>query len=402
MSIRTNYKFTLCASYLGFINLAIVNNFTPLLFVTFNSSLNISILRISSLITVNFMTQLLVDLVSTKAVDKVGYRFSAVTAHIFSFIGLVLLGILPFTLFDGYIALLISTVFCAIGGGLCEVIISPIVEACPTDNKASNMSLLHSFYCWGQLAVIIFSSIFFSAIGLNNWRYMSFFWALIPLFNSFLYCLVPINILPVNEHSSSVRSLFRNKIFYVFLLLMLCSGACELTMSQWISTFSEVGLGINKEIGDLLGPSIFALLMGVSRVFYFAKNKTLDLKKFILICSILCLACYLTTAVSSNRIISLLACAFSGFTVGIMWPGVFSVATPIFKGGSTAMFALLALAGDLGCSVGPTVFGIITDSFNSMRMGFAVTSIFPLLMISGILILNKTKVYINEENKKCT
>ncbi len=397
MSVRTNYKHTLFACYLGFINLAIVNNFTPLLFVTFNNTFNLSFLKISSLITANFMIQLLVDFISVKAVDKVGYRFSAVTAQIFSFVGLSLLGVLPFTLQNTYFALLISTVFCATGGGLCEVIISPIVEACPTENKASSMSLLHSFYCWGQMGVIIISTVYFSTIGLHNWRYLSFFWALIPLINSILYNLVPINTLPHNEHTGSVRSLFKNKLFYVFLLLMLCSGASELTMSQWISTFAELGLGIDKKIGDLLGSSVFALLMGVSRVLYFKKSKKFDLKQFILISSVLCFICYVITATSPNNIISLLACAFSGFTVGIMWPGVLSVATSMLKGGSTAMFALLALTGDLGCSVGPTISGIITDRFNNMRLGFAVTGIFPLFVIAGIMILNKTKVSVNEE-----
>lgn len=393
-----NFRHTLAASYIGYITQAIVNNFTPLLFVTFNSAFNISMLKICSLITVNFMIQLCVDLLSTFITDKIGYRIAASFAHFSAFTGFILLGTLPYIMSDSYAAILISTVFLAVGGGTCEVVISPIVEACPTDKKSASMSLLHSFYCWGQVLVVVLSTLYFVISGISNWRYLSYIWGIIPLFNGFYFLFVPINKLVSEEKKLPIKKLLGNKVFYVFLLLMLCSGASELAMSQWASAFAEMGLNISKTVGDLIGPTMFAIFMGISRVLYAVKCEKIELSNYIMISGILCVICYLTAAVSNVSIISLAACALTGFTVGIMWPGVYSLAAAKIPAGGTSMFALLALAGDLGCSVGPNVVGIASDKCGgNFHIGFAAATLFPLILVLGIIILRKNKVTVNEK-----
>lgn len=393
-----NFKHTLAASYIGYITQAIVNNFTPLLFVTFNNTFNISMLKICSLITVNFMIQLCVDLLSTFITDKIGYRIAASFAHFSAFTGFILLGTLPYIMTDSYAAILISTIFLAVGGGTCEVIISPIVEACPTDKKSASMSLLHSFYCWGQVLVVILSTLYFLIFDITNWRYISYIWGIIPLFNGFYFLFVPINKLVSEDNKLPLKKLFKNKLFYVFLVLMLCAGASELAISQWASAFAEVGLSISKTAGDLIGPTMFAVFMGISRVLYALKCEKIELSNYIMISGILCVICYLTAAVSNISIISLIACALTGFTVGIMWPGVYSLASAKIPAGGTSMFALLALAGDLGCTTGPNVVGIASDKFGgNFRIGFASATLFPLILVLGIIILRKNKVTVNEK-----
>lgn len=394
----SNFRHTLAASYIGYITQAIVNNFTPLLFVTFNNTFNISMLKICSLITVNFMIQLGVDLLSTFITDKIGYRIAASFAHFSAFFGFVLLGTLPYYMENSYAAILIATVFLAVGGGTCEVVISPIVEACPTDKKSASMSLLHSFYCWGQVLVVLISTLFFVIADVSNWRYLSFIWSLIPLFNAIYFIFVPINTLVSNEEKIPVKKLFKNKLFFVFLLLMLCSGASELAMSQWASAFAEVGLNITKTTGDLVGPTMFAVFMGISRVLYAVKSEKIELSKFIMLSGIFCVLCYITVAISDNPFIALTACALTGFTVGIMWPGVYSLAAAKIPKGGTSMFALLALAGDLGCSTGPNIVGILSDKFGgNFKTGFAFAAVFPLILFAGIIILRKNKVTVNEK-----
>lgn len=390
MKTRLGYRHTLRASYIGYITQAAVNNFSPLLFVMFNSVFGLSMLKISSLITVNFGIQLLIDLLSAFFIDRLGYKRSAVIAHFSAFTGMTLLGILPVIMADKYAALLIPTVFNAVGGGLCEVIVSPIVEACPTDNKSGNMSLLHSFYCWGQLGVVLFSTLFFKVFGEEKWYILSILIGLIPLFNAFYFMAVPVNTLTPGGAGLKIRNLLGIKAVYVFLLMMVCAGASEIAMSQWASAFAESGLHVNKAIGDLIGPAMFAAFMGVSRVLYAVMSEKLNLGRFILISSLLCLACYITVAFSSSPALSLAACAVTGFSVGIMWPGVYSLAAGIIKNGGIVMFSLLALAGDFGCISGPSLVGIISSSHgNDFRLGFLFSAIFPLALITGVILLRK-------------
>lgn len=391
---KLGYKSTTVSCYIGYISQAIVNNFSPLLFVMFSTQFDISLTQISLMIAVNFGVQLLTDFVAARLVDKVGYRPFVVLAHFLCAAGLSLMSILPY-LMPPYIGLLISVVFSAVGGGLIEVIVSPIIEACPSDNKASAMSLLHSFYCWGQMAVVLFSTLVFRFAGMGAWRVMACVWALIPFVNAFLYMFVPINALPSEDGHSGLFSLFKKKTFVIAFLMMLCAGASELSMSQWASAFAEKGLNVSKAMGDLLGPCMFAVFMGIARVFYGKFGEKIALSKFMAGSSALCIVAYLITVVSPYPLLSLAGCALCGLSVGIMWPGTFSLASSAMPMGGTAMFAMLAFAGDMGCTSGPSLTGRIADAFGSdIKAGFAFAAVFPVVML--ILSL----IWIRRENKK--
>lgn len=380
--MKENYKFTIYASYLGYITQATVNNFAPLLFVVFQKSFSIPIQKITLLITINFLIQLVVDLLATKFVDKIGYRTCIVAAHVFAAAGLVGLAVFPHILWDPYVGILMAVFLYAIGGGLIEVLVSPIVEACPTDNKASVMSLLHSFYCWGTVGVILLSTIFMNLSGKDNWPLLACFWAVLPAVNVVLFSCVPIAALTEENEGMSLKELFSMKLFWLFVVLMLTAGASEQAMSQWASAFAESGLGVSKTIGDLAGPCMFSVLMGVSRVFYAKFGEKIDLVSFLMGSGVLCVISYLIAAFSDSAIVSLIGCGICGLSVGIMWPGVFSVASASFPKGGTAMFALLALAGDAGCSGGPTVVGMIAGLFDgNLKKGLGFAIVFPIALV---------------------
>ncbi len=390
---KLGYKSTAVSCYIGYISQAIVNNFSPLLFVMFGTKFGITYSQLSLMIAVNFGVQLLTDFVAARLVDKFGYRPFVVAAHFLCAAGLSLMSILPY-LMPPYIGLLIATVLSAVGGGLIEVIVSPIIEACPSDNKASAMSLLHSFYCWGQMAVVLFSTLVFRFADMGSWRIMACVWALIPLVNAFLYMFVPINALPSGDGHSGLFSLFKKKTFVIAFLMMLCAGASELSMSQWASAFAEKGLGVTKATGDLLGPCMFAVFMGVARVFYGKFGEKIALSKFMAGSSALCIVAYFVTVISPNPLLSLAGCALCGLSVGIMWPGTFSLASNAMPKGGTAMFAMLAFAGDMGCTSGPSLTGRIADALGSdIKAGFAFAAVFPVVMLVLSII------WIKRENK---
>lgn len=387
------YQKTIYACFLGYIVQAIVNNFVPLLFLTFESTYNIPLSKITLLITFNFGIQLLVDLLSAGFVDKIGYRVCAVAAHIFSALGLLGLSVLPEILPDAYIGLLISVTIYALGGGLLEVLVSPIVESCPSKNKEKTMSLLHSFYCWGHVGVVLFSTLFFRIFGIDNWKILICIWIIIPLANAFLFSRVPLApLVKDGETGASMPALFKNRIFWLLMLMMLCAGASEQAVSQWASTFAERGLGVGKTIGDLAGPMTFAILMGSARAFYGKFGDRINLDKFMIGSGVLCIASYLCISLSPSPFLSLVGCGVCGLSVGIMWPGSFSKASAAIRNGGTAMFALLALAGDLGCSGGPSLVGYISSiASDNLKKGILAAIIFPFLLIVGILLLKKPK-----------
>ena len=384
--MRKKYKNTVYACFIGYIVQAIVNNFVPLLFLTFQSQYGISLSKITMLVTFNFGLQLLVDLVSISFVDKIGYRFSTVLAHVFSAAGFILLTILPEIMSDSFYGILIAVMIYAIGGGLLEVLISPIVEACPTDNKEKAMSLLHSFYCWGHVGVVLLSTLFFAIVGIENWKMLAMLWAIVPVFNAVFFTQVPIApLIAEGETGLSMKELFKEKIFWIFMLLMVCSGASEQAVSQWASTFAEKGLGISKTIGDLVGPMAFAIFMGTARALYGKYGERIKLETFMIMSTILCMVSYLMIALVPLPIVSVIGCSICGFSVGIMWPGTFSMASAKIRNGGTAMFALMALAGDLGCSSGPTLVGTVSDLFSeNLRVGILAALVFPILLLTGI------------------
>lgn len=383
--MKLSYRSTLTACYTGYVVQAVVNNFVPLLFLTFQSTYGISLSRITILITVNFLTQLIVDMLSAGFVDRAGYRASAIAAHVFAFAGLAGLAFLPDLTPDPFAGLLISVMIYAVGGGLLEVLISPIVEALPTENKEKSMSMLHSFYCWGHVAVILISTLFFALAGIHNWRILSFIWALVPLLNAVYFCLVPVRSLNEDGQGMSVKELLSGKLFWIFAITMVCAGASEQAMSQWASAFAETGLKVSKTIGDLAGPCMFAILMGTSRAFYAKFSEKINLIAFMTASSLLCVASYLLASLSPIPLLSLAGCGLCGLSVGIMWPGTFSLAAEKCPRGGTAMFAFFALAGDLGCSSGPTLVGMVSDAFDGrLTAGLFAAIVFPIVLLLGL------------------
>ncbi|MCH5275904.1 MAG: MFS transporter [Lachnospiraceae bacterium] len=392
MSIRNNYKHTIYACYIGYITQAIVNNFAPLLFLTFHNSYGISLERIGLLVTVNFGTQLLIDLLSAKFADRLGYRRLIVAAHLFAAAGLVGLALFSSLLPNPYLGLCVAVMIYAVGGGLTEVLISPIVEACPTEGKAAAMSLLHSFYCWGSVLVILFSTLLFWIFGTGAWKGIACLWALIPLANAIYFLKVPIVPLVPDGESMSVSGLLRSGIFWVLALLMVCAGASELSMSQWASAFAESGLQISKTAGDLAGPCFFAILMGLGRVLHAKYAEKINLHFYLGVCALICVVSYFLASFSPFPILALVGCGLCGFSVSAMWPGTFSLAGEKCPRGGTAMFALLALAGDTGCSLGPTLVGYVSAAFgDNLRQGLLAAAIFPLLLLGGLLLLYRSR-----------
>lgn len=390
--MKSKYQKTLIACYLGFITQAITANFAPLLFLTFHRTYQISLGRIAFISTAFFFTQLLVDLFCAKYVDRIGYRRSVIASEVFSASGLIGLAFLPSLLPDPYVGILISVIIYAMGSGLIEVLVSPIVEACPFDNKESVMSLLHSFYCWGSVGVILLSTIFFAIFGIENWRILSCIWALIPLFNTFNFISCPIESLTEEGDGFSIRQLFHIPIFWIALILMVCAGASEISMAQWASAYVESALGISKNIGDIIGPCLFAIMMGISRFFYGKYGEKLDLMKFMISSGILCLICYLLAALAPLPFLNLVGCSLCGFSVGIMWPGTISIASKKIPLGGTAMFALLAMAGDLGGAVGPGIVGLVTQAANdNLKIGVLAGCVFPAVLVLSVLLLRRKR-----------
>ncbi len=386
MKSKLTYNHTICACFIGYIVQAIINNFAPLLFLTFQGSYGISLDKITLLVTFNFGIQLLVDLGCVKVVDRIGYRPCIVAAHVLGAAGLVSMTVLPELFADPFVGLLLAVAIYAVGGGILEVLVSPIVEACPTERKEGVMSLLHSFYCWGHVGVVLFSTVFFGVFGIENWKILAVLWALIPLANCFFFSRVPIaSLMEEGEQGMSLKELFGTKLFWIMLLLMVCAGACEQGISQWASAFAERGLQVSKTVGDLAGPLLFAVLMGTSRALYGKYSEKIKLEKIMTYCGVLCAASYLLAALSASAVLGLLGCGLCGLSVGILWPGTFSMAAAGIRTGGTAMFALLALGGDLGCSGGPTFVGMVSDYFGGdLKKGILAGVLLPVLLLIGL------------------
>lgn len=390
---KLNYKHTILACYIGYVVQALVINYAPLLYVTFQSEFGVSLSKITLLTTICFGVQLLTDLVASKTVDKIGYRFCVVAAHVFSALGLCSLAWLP-RIVSPTAGLILSACLYAMGGGLIEVVISPLLEACPTEKKESSMGLLHSFYCWGCVFTVLVSTLLFSAFGISHWRIIACVWAIVPAANAVFFCFVPLYSLPKPENgeTTSFRSLAKNGKFWLLMLLMLCAGATEAAVAQWASAFAEKSLHISKTLGDLAGPMAFAVLMGLCRVLYAKFLNRISLHKFLLIGSVGCACAYLLVSLPPVPLINLLGCGLCGLFVGILWPGTFSSAAKALPYGGTPMFALLALAGDLGCTAGPTLVGFVSGIFgDNLQAGLLTAIVFPLLAIPAIFLLTRKK-----------
>lgn len=384
--MKNGYNKTIISCFVGYIVQAIINNFIPLLFLTFQDSYGISLGKITLLVTFNFGAQLIVDILAIGFVDKIGYRASMIIAHVSAAAGLVSLTVLPDLFADPFVGLLLSVMIYAVGGGLLEVVVSPVVEACPTDNKEKAMSLLHSFYCWGHVGVVLLSTLFFHVCGIGNWKILAVIWAIVPLLNAVAFTKVPMApLLEEGDKGLSMKELASMKLFWILMLMMLCAGASEQAVSQWASALAEKGFGISKTVGDLIGPMTFAILMGSSRAYYGKFGDKINLEKFMVGSSILCILSYLLISAVPVPALGLIGCALCGLSVGIMWPGTFSVASAAMPRGGTAMFALLALAGDMGCSSGPTFVGFISGALgDNLKLGVLAAVVFPALLILGV------------------
>ena len=391
--MKNQYNRTVTACFVGYIVQAIINNFTPLLFLTFQKSYQIPLSQITLLVTLNFGVQLLVDLLSVSFVDRIGYRASMVLAHALSAAGLILLTVLPEVFASPFAGILTAVMVYAVGGGLLEVLVSPVVESCPSDNKEKAMSMLHSFYCWGYAGVVLLSTLFFRLIGIQNWKILALIWAVVPIWNAFVFTKVPIApLIAEGEKGLRLGELFRLRVFWLLIVMMLCAGASEQAVSQWASAFAEKGLNISKTAGDLAGPMAFAVLQGTSRVFYGKYGDKIDLDRFMLYSCLLCILSYLGISMLGIPQLNLAACALCGLSVGILWPGTFSKAAAALPRGGTAMFAMLALAGDVGCSLGPTVVGAVSGILgDNLKAGVLAGIVFPVILTAGILISRKAK-----------
>ena len=388
--MEKNYRKTLLACYLGFITQAISANFAPLLFLKFHTDYGIPLGKIALIPTAFFLTQLLIDVFCARFVDAIGYRRSVVMSEITSGLGLAGLAVIPNLFADPFIGIIICVIIYAVGSGLIEVLVSPIVEACPFEHKDAVMSLLHSFYCWGAVGVILLSTLFFSVFGIEYWKILACVWALIPLYNIYNFATCPIERLTEEGRGMTIGGLFRTPLFWLAIILMVCAGASELSMAQWASAYTEAALGFSKTAGDLAGPCLFAVTMGICRLIYGKFGAKMNLIRFMLGSGILCLCCYLLASLSAAPLIGLIGCILCGFSVGIMWPGTISLISPRLPEGGTALFALLAMAGDLGGAFGPSLVGAVTQrAGDDLQSGMLVGSIFPLVLIVVLIILNR-------------
>ena len=391
--MNKNYKKTLFACYLGFITQAISANFAPLLFITFYKSYNISFGKLALIPTCFYITQIVIDFACTKFVDKIGYRISIIISEITSAIGLIGLAFLPSILPNHFIGIIICVIIYAIGSGLIEVLCSPIVEACPFENKDGMMSLLHSFYCWGAVGVILGSTLFFTIFGLEHWRILACIWALIPLLNVYNFATCPIKPIVEDGKGMTIKELFKTNIFWILIILMICSGSSEAIIAQWASAFTESSLNVSKTIGDLVGPCGFAFFMGLSRVLYVKINKKIDLTIFMTCSGLLCFCCYLLAGLTNIPILGLIGCMLCGFSVGIMWPGSISISSSILPKGGTTMFALLALAGDIGGSIGPMIVGNVSQMMgDNLQIGILSGIGFPIILGISALVIRRWKL----------
>ncbi len=386
-----NYNKTMLACYLGFITQAITANFAPLLFLEFHLSYGIELGKIALISSVFFLTQLVVDVLCARFADRIGYRVCVVASEVCSCVGLVGLAFLPDLFADPFVGIILSVIVYAVGSGLIEVLVSPIVEACPSDHKEAAMSLLHSFYCWGVVGVVLLSTLFFSAFGLENWRILACLWAAVPLYNVYNFAVCPIERPTGEDKGLGIGALLRLPVFWIAIVLMVCAGAAELSMAQWASAFAESALGLSKSAGDLAGPCLFAAAMGVCRVFFGKFGSRINLTKFMISSGCLCVFCYLLASLSDSPVLGLVGCILCGFSVGILWPGTISVCSARIPLGGTAMFALLAMAGDLGGALGPALVGSVTQSAgDDLKAGLLAGVTFPVALVAALVLLSRS------------
>lgn len=387
------YKATLHACYRGYFVQAIINNLPPLLFTTFLALYGIPVEQLALLILLNFGTQIVADVCSVFFIDKIGMRASAIIAHACAFAGLWLMAFLPGLLHSPFLGLALAMILCAWGGGILEVLVSPIVDLIPGDAKAAGMSLLHSFYCWGQVCVVLFTTLLLYFIRRENWMLLPLLWSVLALYNLVRFARVKMPPPRPAEHTVPFKGLLRKRLFWLGMVLMIAAGASELGMSQWSSAFAEAGLGVNKVMGDLLGPFLFGIFMALGRTWYGLFGAKIPLRPVMMGCAVLGVACYLTAALAPWPLLALAGCALCGLAVSMFWPGVFSLCSETLRGG-TAMFGVFAIMGDIGCSIGPWMVGAVAGAAGGtqyLSIGLLAATIFPAIMLVGVAFMRLPK-----------
>lgn len=399
------YKSTIRACYIGNLVGALVTNLSPLLFVILMGSYNLSFEQVGRLVLINFFTQIIADLAFSKPVDTYGVRPFITLGHALVFIGFVMFAFSP-RLFphSPYTGLMLATVVFSCGGGLLELLLSAIVQAVPSDAKAAAMSLLHSFYAWGFIVVVVLTFLMLKLFGSANWPWLFLIWSLVPLFNFFNFLRVPLPPQVPDEHRTSTRVLASTPFFIFVVLGIALGGAAEVSMSQWTSAYAETTLGLSKQTGDLLGLCLFAGLLGLGRVLYGTYGKRFDIWRVMFLGSLFAAGCYLVAALSQHPIVSLVACAFCGLGVALLWPGSVTNAAHRFPFAGASMFAILAAGGDTGAAVGPWLLGLIADQIptdfplSPLRVGMVIGTLFPLAMAGCLLIqrhIDKKRLPVN-------
>lgn len=401
---KRTFTGTKVACYIGYVVQGIINNIAPLLFVIFSEKFGITLAKLSVLITINFGTQLCVDTLLIKFVDKIGYKRLSVFSQAVTFFGLSCLAILPNVLPNAYIGIIIAIIISAIGSGITEVIISPIIESIPGEKKTAEMSLLHSFYCWGQVVVVALTTFMIKFFGDDLWYIAPAIWAIIPLINTFNFINVPIVPNLTKEEKTPFSKILLSKHFILCIVMMICSGASEIAMSQWSSYFAEAGLKVTKMEGDLLGPCLFAIFMGTGRMIFGFVGEKINLKTALCCSAGFCGACYVMTSVFENPFLSLISCALTGLSVSIMWPATLSLAARLFPKSGGSMYSILALAGDTGCTLGPWFISFMSlqmsveNGGEALKSGLGFGAVFPIIMIVAILLLNGRKITVDKKH----
>ncbi len=390
MKQRLTYQHTQAACFIGSMIQAVNCCFVPLLFVSFQQEFGLSLEKVTLLITANFLVQLLADALGASLVDRIGHRVCIVAGQLLSALGLASLAIFPYIFPTPLTGLLSSVVLIAISGGITEVLLSPIQEACPTKNKEAAMSLMHSFFCWGSMAVAAISTGLFALLGRENWGWVCGIWAVLPLCNALFFSQVPLGTIVEAGKTMTILQLLKSGTFWLLLVLMMLSGASETVISQWASALAETGLGVSKVVADLAGPCLFALCMGVGRVLHVKLSDKIKIEKYLLVSAVLCIVGYGLVVLPNNAAVNLLGCGICGFAVAVMWPGSLSLAAQRMPLGGTAMFGLLAVGGDIGCTLGPTMTGFLSGQFDdNLKVGIAAAAVFPIALVLAVLVLKK-------------
>lgn len=361
-----SYQLTTISCFVGIFCQAVSSNITAILFIPLMTLYGLSYVHLGLLVGINFTTQVLVDIIASRLVDRYGFRVFVLPSDILAVIGLVLFGLTP-VLFDNILTgLVFSTIIFSASCGLQEVMLSPIVNAIPHNDKGPAMALMHSFYAWGQVATIIITTLFLFFFGIENWQVIVFLWALVPLVNFFMFLAAPFPGVIHENQRMTMRDLILKPFYLVALLAIMGGAATELVMNQWSSTFSEKVLELPKVTGDILGMCGFAVFLGLGRVLYGRYGSKINMNNVLVGSAAAAVVCYIAVAISPLPAISLAACAVCGLAASLLWPGTLVITAEKYPLAGAWIFAILAAAGDIGAASGPFAAGVITDLTRQM------------------------------------